>query len=68
MKYIAKPNTWYDEGTEAVPVSDFWTLHLIKKNCFLTWIKYETSAVFCGIKDGKEDEEVCCINEFNIIQ
>lgn len=49
-KYIAKPNTWFDEGTEATLI------------CEIT----SEYGLFSGIKDGKEDEEGCLYEEFDI--
>ena len=48
MKYIAKANTWFDEGTE---------VRLIDRYS-------EEFGLFIGMKDGKEDEEVCRFDEF----
>ena len=61
MKYIAKADTWYDEGTEAFPLTEFFeayddTAMTIRND----W------ALFEGIKDGKPDEETCCRDEFFI--
>jgi len=54
VKYIAKPNTWFDVGTEAIPVTDF----VEALNPF---------AVFRGMKDGELDEETCPVDEFENI-
>lgn len=62
IKYIAKPNTWFDEGTEAIPVSDFCVafddLEMTKRNDF---------AIFLGYRFGQPDEEICTLDEFEII-
>lgn len=54
IKFISRPDTWYDEGTEAflddsIPSHDY------------------TSALFRGIHDGGDDGECCCIFEFDWI-
>lgn len=57
--YIAKPDTWFDEGTEAQPVTGFWDCETedgTKTKC----------AIFLGIRDGKPDEEGCTLEEFVI--
>ena len=73
-KYKAKPDTWFDEGTEAVPVTDFWECYIkpgefdcsyIGQPLNPEYIKTE-AACFCGMKDGKSDEEICCVDEFEI--
>ena len=63
MKYIAKPNTWFDEGTEAFPVTEFW-------DGFDDWeMKYPLrAAIFRGIRNGKWDEESCGEYEFEIVE
>lgn len=63
VKYIAKPNTWFDEGTEAIPVTDFFEAYADKE---LT-IRNDF-AIFLGTKDGHPDEEECPISEFDIIE
>ena len=63
MKYIAKPNMWFDVGTEAVPITEFW-------DGFMDWemtIPIRV-AVFEGIKNGTVDEETCGEREFEIIE
>ena len=55
IKFIARPDTWYDEGTEAFldqigdPTHDY------------------TSAFFRGTYEGFEDGECCCMFEFDWI-
>lgn len=55
MRYIAKPNTWFDEGTVAYLVDDYRKY----RNSFL----YD-SGLFSGYHNGKEDEEICPFDEF----
>ena len=50
--FIAKPDTWYDEGTEATLIGEPWDVIGGK------------AGVFCGIRNGSEDEEVCAYDEF----
>jgi hypothetical protein len=54
IKFVARPNTWYDEGTIATIDDDVFDM------------KY-TSALFNGIKDNIEDGEICSIFEFDWI-
>jgi len=61
MKYIAKPNTWFDEGTEAFPASGCWEAYNE-----LGLINIVRAAVFSGIKNGNPDEEICSEDEFDI--
>lgn len=51
IKYIAKKDTWFDEGTEAELICECGPYQ----------------AVFKGFKDGKLDEELCSFEEFDII-
>ena len=57
MKYISKKNEWFDEGTEAIPVTEIWDVN-----------ETEKAAIFSGIRNGKPDEEMCGLDEFNIIE
>lgn len=54
MKYIAKKDTWFDEGTECKLLVD----------CSPG---VDGSGVYEGFKDGKLDEELCGHDEFEII-
>ena len=51
-KYIAKSDTWFDEGTEAKLLGE-----LINE-----------VGLFRGIHNGEEDEELCPLEEFNVIE
>lgn len=62
MKYISKPNEWFDEGTEATLVTEIWD----KGRC-IDCGKGRT-AIFAGIRHGKPDEEMCCLCEFEEIE
>jgi len=55
--FIARKDTWYDEGTIAVLDSDFPFMELLK----------ECSACFIGTRNGKIDGEYCCLTEFDWI-
>ena len=55
IKFIARPNTWYDEGTEAFLDQDGGAEH-----------DY-TSAFFRGKHEGFDDGECCCMFEFDWI-
>lgn len=54
MKYIAKIDTWYDQGTEVELLDDFRPL--------------VDSGIFCGYRKGKLDEEICSFGEFEIVE
>jgi hypothetical protein len=59
-RYKVKPDGWFDEGTYAIMVDDYSDGHWIcgehNKNCGM--------ALMCGYKNGKLDEEVCNLCEF----
>ena len=61
-KYIAKPNTWFDEGTEITIIDDYnqelWNAEF---NC------WSAHVLASGLKNGKYDEEMCCMYEFEVI-
>lgn len=54
-KFIAKKDTWYDEGTEA-------------KLLFVMTNVQPYGGLFSGIKDGRLDEEGCSFDEFEILE
>ena len=61
IRYIAKPDTWFDAGTEAIPVTEFVEAYddpqmTIRNDC----------AVFRGVRNGQSDEETCSLTEFEI--
>ena len=58
MKYIAKKDEWFDEGTEATLIDDY---RLSTSAPF-------DSGLFLGIHNGKPDEEVCSFDEFDIAE
>ncbi len=55
IRYISKGD-WFDKGTEAILLTD----------CFSE--QKGIAGVFRGIKDGKEDEESCSFDEFEVIE
>ena len=63
MRFIAKKDTWFDEGTEAVLLGESWVGFA---DPALT-IRAD-AGLFAGIRDGKPDEEVCGLDEFDIIE
>lgn len=81
--FIAKPDTWFDEGTEAI-IEDghrIWRSdepnnpEEITLDEMLTYERISEHAtrggcqgIFQGIVDGKYDGEVCGLYEFNIIK
>jgi len=54
-KYVAKPNTWFDEGTEVEYVCPMLEGH-------------KFPAIMSGLRGGKTDEEGCSEHEFEIIE
>ena len=54
MAYIAKPDTWFDVGTDAILIDDY--------------RPQIDSGLFRGIKDGHPDEEVCGFDEFFYVE
>lgn len=59
MEYVTKAGQWFDAGTTAKPVTDFWI-------AYKDWAQAKAAryALFEGIRKGKPDEEVCCEDEF----
>jgi hypothetical protein len=55
IKFIARPNTWYDEGTEAFIYGETLPSH------------DNTDALFRGTHDGSDDGEYCSTFEFDWI-
>jgi hypothetical protein len=53
MTWIAKPGTWFDAGTEA--------------NLICEVVPGE-SALFTGIRNGRPDDEVCGLDEFDEVE
>ena len=51
-KYIAKPDTWFDEGTEVEHIAVF----------------DQNWGLFRGLKEGCLDEETCPLDEFEIVE
>ena len=54
-RYFAKPDVWYDAGTEAFLIPG-------------TENNPPNAALFCGTKDGKLDEEYCRFDEFDVVE
>ena len=50
MKYIAKPETWFDVGTPSELIDDY--------------RPGINSGLFLGLRNGNPDEEVCSFDEF----
>jgi hypothetical protein len=65
-KYIAKPDTWFDEGTEVKLLNNFGEC-LRKGKDYSDMIKTEWG-LFEGLVDGESDEETCDFLEFDIIE
>jgi hypothetical protein len=56
-KFIAKPDTWYDAGTEVKLVE--WICKLADETDY---------GLFEGVHDGRMDGETCGYDEFDIIE
>lgn len=63
MKYIAKYHTWFDEGTVAIRLTDFWEGFSDSE-----MTKPVRTALFQGIRCGFPDEEICCECEFDVVE
>ena len=55
-KYIAKPDTWFDEGTEVFLYED------------TICGTYPEQVLAKGIHNGDIDEELCLMDEFEICE
>ena len=51
-KYIAKPDTWFDKGTEVKHIAVF---------------DQEDWGLFQGYRNGSLDEETCLLEEFEVV-
>ena len=58
MRYIAKKDTWFDEGTEVKLIFDY---RKVKRHP-----DDDDWGLFSGIRDGRPDEEVCSLDEFDV--
>lgn len=56
MKFIAKKDTWFDEGTSAKLLTD------------CSGGTFKGHGVFEGFRNGKKDEELCDFDEFEIVE
>lgn len=63
IKYVAKPDEWFDEGTEVKLIDDY------RADSSMYFGGPSMNAgLFEGLKDGKVDQEVCSFDEFDIIE
>jgi hypothetical protein len=51
-RYIVKRGEWFDEGTEA----------------FLLGVIHDGMGLFKGTRTGMDDEELCHVSEFEVIE
>lgn len=65
MKYIANNISWFDEGSEAYPLTEFYDSNIEQDDGTTTLTK---SALFTGIRNGMPDDEVCSLLEFNVLE
>lgn len=56
-RFFAKPDTWFDAGTEAT--LEAWAY---------TDANGDRCGIFHGIKDGQPDGEMCMYSEFDILE
>lgn len=61
-KYISRPDEWFDAGTEVKLIDDY------RDNDAMFYNRSTNSGLFEGLKDGKLDQEVCCFDEFDIVE
>ena len=62
IKYIAKPDEWFDAGTEVKLIDDY------RDNDAMFYNKSLNAGLFEGLKDGQIDQEVCCFDEFIFVK
>tara|TARA_R110000772_G_scaffold249530_2_gene363829 strand:+ start:21506 stop:21730 length:225 start_codon:yes stop_codon:yes gene_type:complete len=66
VKLTAKPDTWFDEGTEVYDYgSDY------ENKVRITWLEFEEwkksgMILARGLRNGKTDGEACGIDEFEV--
>jgi hypothetical protein len=58
VKYIAKPHTWFDAGTEVTLIEDMRLARLHPVN----------SGIFEGYRNRKFCQEICSFEEFEVIE
>jgi hypothetical protein len=56
VKYISRHDEWFDEGTEVKLIDDY------------RGHRGLNSGLFEGLRDGRLDQEVCCFDEFDVIE
>lgn len=59
IKYIAKPDEWFDEGTEVKLIDDYRS-----SSAMYFGGASMNAGLFEGLRDGKVDQEVCSFDEF----
>jgi len=62
IKYVSRANEWFDEGTEVKLIDDY------RNNDAMFYNRELNSGLFEGLKDNVFDQEVCCFDEFDIIE
>jgi len=63
-RYFAKPDTWFDVGTEAFLLGDVWDDNIYYRDTEM--IEPKLLAMFAGTRNGKPDEEPCDLDDFEI--
>lgn len=62
VKYIALPDTWFDEGTEVKLIDDY------RNNDAMFFNRSLDAGLFEGLVDGCLDQEVCPFDEFELVE
>lgn len=62
VSYIAKPDGWFDTGTEVKLIDDY------RNNDSMFYHKSLNAGLFEGFRNGLLDQEVCDFDEFEVIE
>ncbi len=63
MRFIAKPDTWFDEGSEVKLVDDYRNPSGVTR-----FNPLDESGLFEGFRLGRIDQEICLFEEFDILE
>lgn len=61
MRFIAKPDEWFDAGTEVRLIDDY------RDSDEMIYNRSLNAGLFEGFRNGLLDQEVCCFDEFDIV-
>lgn len=62
VRYIAKPDEWFDSGTEVKLIDDYRTSDA------MIYHKSLNAGLFEGLRNGVLDQEVCDFDEFEVLE